>query len=143
MGLAVVLKHGEEMGGEVLFGTGLTDVGEHRTSGHVEAGDERAGAVADVLELPSFDAPWLGGHCRGDTLEGLDTGHLVDAERRDASGGARRGQAISRADVVTCLGEARIGFGIQPTAYAMRLEVSIFLKCARPSAAQCREQGRV
>ena len=141
--LPVVLKHGGEMCGEVLFGTGLTDVGEYLTGSDVEAGDKRAGAVADVLELPSFDASRLQRQRWGNPLEGLDTGQFVDAEGGNGRGGALRSQAIGLADVVTFLGKANIGFGIKPAAYAMGLEVGIFLKCARPSAAKCRERCRV
>ena len=124
--LPVVLKHAEEMCGEVLFGTGLTDVGEYLTGSDVEAGDKRAGAVADVLELPSFDASRLQRQRWGNPLEGLDTGQFVDAEGGNGRGGALRSQAIGLADVVTFLGEANIGFGIKPAAYAMGLEVGIF-----------------
>lgn len=121
---------------EVRFGAGGADLGEDPAGGDVEAGDERAGAVADVLKFAPLDPAGLQGQGRGDALEGLDTGHLIDAQGGDSGGGALRGQAVGLADVMALRRELGIRLGVEPAAHAVGLEVGLFLKCARPSVAR-------
>jgi hypothetical protein len=47
-------------------------------SGDIERGDQRFGAMPDILELAPFDVPRLHGKTPGGALQGLDPGHLVD-----------------------------------------------------------------
>jgi len=138
-----LLHECREMGGEIPLGARFADVCTRCASGDVEAGDEGTGAVAGVLELAPFDAPGPDGQGRGDAFEGLDAGHLVDAEGWDTSGGTLGGEPIGLANVMALLGELRIGLGVEPPAHTMGFEVDIFLKCAQPSAARQRGRCRV
>jgi len=103
----------------------------------VEGRDQSLGAVADIFELVSFDIAWAHRQVRGGTLQRLHAGHLVDRHRADVLLRRRGGILVDRAHIGALRLERNIRPGRQPATHAMWLEVSIFLKSARPSRARC------
>ena len=66
-------------------------------------------------------ARWVGAA----PLGGLHSGHLVDAARLGTVGGTLGRQPIRLADIPTALGEVAVARGVDPTLYAMRLEIDL------------------
>src|SRR5688500_13377264 len=119
---------GPEVGQEVGLGPGRPGMrGEDPAGGDVAAEDERAGAVADVLELAALHL------ARGErqagvlALERLDAGQLVGAHAPLAAFGERRGLAVEGADIGDLGVELWIGGRrSQPVPNPVRLEVPLF-----------------
>src|SRR5215208_1675171 len=119
---------GLQIGQEVGLGAGRPGVrGEQPAGGDVAAEDERAGAVADVLELAPLDL------ARGErqagvlALERLDAGQLVGADAPLAALGEGGRIAIEGADI----GDFGVELGIgrrrgQPVADQVRSEIPLF-----------------
>jgi hypothetical protein len=89
-----------EVGQEVGLGAGRPGMGgEDPAGGDVAAEDERAGAVADVLELAPLDLARGERQARMLTFERLDAGQFVGTDKPLASLCPRRGLPVERADL--------------------------------------------
>ena len=104
---------------------------------HVESRNHRLRAVADVFELPPGDLARLDRQVRGGALQRLHAGHFVDRHRANVLLRRRGRLMIERTDLGAFALELRVRLGREPAAHAMRLEVGLFLKSARPSRARC------
>lgn len=110
---------------EVLLGAARADAVGDLAGDDIERGDQGQGTVADVLVLAQLGP--AGAHRQGGrgTLQGLHAGHLVDAARLDAGGGASGREPIGFADVLAFLVELLIARRVEPTADAVRLEIGL------------------
>src|SRR5262245_44877260 len=121
-----------DMGQEVGLGPGRAGVrGEHPAGGDVAAQDERAGAVADVLELAPLDLARDERQAGVLTFERLDAGQLVGAHGALAAVGEGGGVVVQGADVSHLGVELLVGGRRrQPVPDPVRLEVPLFRRRA-------------
>ena len=124
--------------GVVLLGTGIADGADDFAAGYVESRDQRLSAVADVFELTAKHLAWLHWQIRRSALQRLHAGHLVDRDGADVLLRRRGCVVVDGADISALALELRIRLGREPAAHAMRLDVGIFLKSARPAAPAAR-----
>src|SRR6266566_4955215 len=76
----VALDGAANVGQKVDFGSRRSDRwADDFPSNHIKVDHERQGAMADVLELPSFDLAWPHRQAWRGPLQGLDTSHLIGA----------------------------------------------------------------
>jgi len=116
------------MGGEILLGARFADVCARCASGDLK--------LAMRVQVPwrvysnsrRSTRPSLTGKVGAMRSEGLDAGHLVDAEGWDTSGGTLGGEPIGLANVMALLGELRIWLGVEPPTHTMGFEVDIFFR---------------
>jgi hypothetical protein len=101
------------MGIEILLGASVPNGGlVHLSGSDIEGGNQRLGAMADVLKLDEGAAPGLHGDVGHRSLQGLNSGHLVQAEGQFAAFSASGGLLIDVADVFDFVSEGRVGGGL-------------------------------
>ena len=101
------------MGIEILLGAGvpngsLVDL----SGGDIERRNQRLGTMAEVLKLDKGAAPGLHGDVGHRSLQGLNSGHLVQAEGQFAAFSASGGLLVDVADVFDFGSEVRVGGGL-------------------------------
>ena len=115
--------------------------GEDLPGGDVEGGDQAEGAVADVLVLAALGATGAQRFRRRGAFERLDAGHLVGAGDVAAERLQHRRVGVGRAYRLHLRREGLriglLGLGIEPVAAAMRLQIGLHLRNARPSGPRC------
>lgn len=134
-GLGVGRDRLPDVGRKVGFASRLLHGrGDHFAGRHLEVADERLRAVPKVFRLAFFDLSGAGGLGRGDGLERLNAGLLIDAHRMDSLifPPLRRG-SISRTHRAYLLLEDRRVFriGVEPVATLVRLKFRRLLKNVR------------
>lgn len=125
---------------EIGFGAGIPDTAHDLAGGHVEAGNERLGPMADVLELAALNLPrrhrpiGLGG------FERLNARFFVDAYRVNPASPVRQGlpvELVDRDDSSIELLGGQVALMAQPVANAMGLKLGLLLKNARRCGRRC------
>src|SRR6266567_3143520 len=112
---------------EIGFGAGRSQRRRQQLAGdHVEVADQGQRAVTNVLELPAFRLARL--HRQGDsrTLQSLNAGHFVDADRVRVRLGIQAGRLLiavaHRLDLLLKLLRVFLA-GVQPVAALVRLQL--------------------
>ena len=119
--------------------------GGHRAGDDIEVNDERAGAVAAILERPRSGLAGPQRQVRMFALQCLHPGHFVRAHRAFSDGGAGGGFPIDGADGVNlriALGGGVLRGGGQPVAAAVGLEGGFLLKNAPDAGARSGRSDR-
>jgi hypothetical protein len=122
---------------EICLGAAISDGAADLAGGNVERGDQGFGAMPDILELPPFDVTRLHWQARRGAFQRLDTGHFIDRDSLHTLRSGGGGRLIHCADIGALRVEVGIRLGRQPVTVAVRLEIGLFLKSARPSRARC------
>jgi len=91
------------------------------TAGHIERGDQRLGAVADVFKLAPFDLPRLQRQPRRRALQRLNARHFIDRHCCFFLCGALARRRVRRTDVSRLFLFVWIGLRRQPIAHLLRL----------------------
>ena len=112
-------------GGEIHFGAGGAEMVGDPAGDHIEGGDQRQCAVADVFVLAPFHQAWVHRQRRRGALQGLHAGHFIDTSGLDALFGPLGGQTVGLTDITTLVVEVRIARRVEPTAYMMGLDVDL------------------
>jgi hypothetical protein len=122
-GLGLCLHQRVDQIDKVLFVSGVADLADDLSGGDIEARQQALGAMPLVFELDGLRFALFHRSIRSDPFLGLDAGHLIDADGDLALLLGGDGLGVERADILSFLFLLWIGFGIEPVARAMRLEL--------------------
>lgn len=125
---------GSQIPREVFLRARFADLAEDLSTAHVESGDQRLGAVADVFKLAPLGLAGLHRQPRSAALKRLDAGHFVDRQRHLSLARALGGGGVNGANIAGFLFLALIALRCQPVADELGFKVSLILKNARRTA---------
>lgn len=137
-----------DMGDKVGFCTLWAETGRHDLPTHdIEVGNQRERAVALVLELAAFLQTWLHRLGRGDPFERLNAGHLITTHDMSTQAVEQWRVGIHGTNGFNLFSKgqrvSRLGFGIQPVARTVWLELGLALKTARQNGLKSSAQSLV
>ncbi len=117
--LRVLLGHLLHEGKQIRLGAPRPAGGHGPARVHIQGGDQRLGAMTDVLEFLPADPPGTWRPVEVDPLGGLDSGLLVDGQHPTAC----RRPVVEVADLIHLLPELGI-LAMQPLVALVRVQVS-------------------
>ena len=116
---------------KVFFRARFANMTKDLAAGHVESGNQRLRAMADIFKFAPLGMAGLHRQPRCDALKRLDSRHFIDGQGSFSFLRALCGGGISGTNIKRFLLSVFIRFRRQPVADEMGLEVSLILKNAR------------